>query len=329
MSDFSGSSGEEIKPMFRSSEEMITGDGISGVALIGLDGRTISGKFIDGEEWTFGDEITGGKTFVDILSTVRFAIDWTPGDWINGFIGIEISEGIDFAFTVEFSEDFIFSLDGILIFISLIDINFNDGMTGADGDKTFVDEISGMTGNEVFVDILSTVWLARERVWGDRMNGLSGICISGKEIFPMFSLFEGIINDDGVLNDGLIGSGISVKFIVGIAINAGDAIFGDEIFCVSKDEILRWDNGFLNLSLSIDGSFGNWISGKTRDVIPSDSGFCLAANVVFVVEKRVLLFRFFIIAFALTVLLIWVELFVAQISIWSLFSNSSFPVIMH
>jgi hypothetical protein len=55
----------------------------------------------------------------------------------------------------------------------------------------------------------------------------------------MFSLFEGIINDDGVLNDGLIGSGISVKFIVGIAINAGDAIFGDEIFCVSKDEILR------------------------------------------------------------------------------------------
>jgi hypothetical protein len=71
------------------------------------------------------------------------------------------------------------------------------------------------------------------------MNGLSGICSSGKEIFPMFSLFEGIITDDGVLSDGLIGSGISVKFIVGIAINAGDAIFGDEIFGVSKDEILR------------------------------------------------------------------------------------------
>jgi hypothetical protein len=43
-------------------------------------------------------------------------------------------------------------------------MNFNDGMTGADGDKTFVDEISGMTGNEVFVDILSTVLLSRERV---------------------------------------------------------------------------------------------------------------------------------------------------------------------
>jgi hypothetical protein len=74
MSDFSGSSGEEIGPMFRLSEEMITGDGMSGVALIGLDGRAISGKFRDGEEAIFGDEITGGKTFVEILLTVGFAI---------------------------------------------------------------------------------------------------------------------------------------------------------------------------------------------------------------------------------------------------------------
>ncbi len=320
MIDFSGSSGEEIKPMFRLSEETIIGDGISGVALIGLDDRTISGEFRDGEEGTFGDEMTGGITFVDILLTVGFAIDWTPDDSINGFIGIEISGGIYFAFTLDFSEDFIFSLDGILIFISLIDVNSNGWMTGANGDKTFGGEMSGTTGNEVFVDILSTVWLARERVCGDRMNGLSGISSSGKEIFPMFSLFEGIITDDGVLGDGFIGSGISGEFRVGISGNAGDAIFGDEMFSVSKDEILRWDNGFLNLSLSIDGSFDNWISGKTRDVIPSDSGFCLATNMVFVVEGRVLLFRFFIIAFALKVLLI---------SIWSLFSNSGFPVIMH
>jgi hypothetical protein len=75
MIDFSGSSGEEIKPMFRLSEETIIGDGISGVALIGLDDRTISGEFRDGEEGTFGDEMTGGITFVDILLTVGFAID--------------------------------------------------------------------------------------------------------------------------------------------------------------------------------------------------------------------------------------------------------------
>jgi hypothetical protein len=71
------------------------------------------------------------------------------------------------------------------------------------------------------------------------MKGLSGIGSSGKEIFPMFSLFEGIITDDGVLGDGFIGSGISGEFRVGISGNAGDAIFGDEMFSVSKDEILR------------------------------------------------------------------------------------------
>ncbi len=52
------------------------------------------------------------------------------------------------------------------------------------------------------------------------MKGLSGIGSSGKEIFPMFSLFDGIITDDGVLGDGLIGSGISGEFRDGISDNA-------------------------------------------------------------------------------------------------------------
>jgi hypothetical protein len=102
--------------------------------------------------------------------------------------------------------------------------------------------------------------------------------------------------------------------------NARVAIFGDQMLGISKYGILRDENNdFLTLGFSTDGILDNSMSGKTGDGISSDSGFCLAANLVFVVKgtvgSAVLLLRFVIFATALTVLLVLVALLVSQTSI--------------
>jgi hypothetical protein len=91
-----GSSGNEIFPLFSLSDEIITGDGISGEDSIGLIVNGISSEFRDREFSGDGmtdiskDEILG-MTGDQILSTVSSTTSGVSGDGISGFKGDGIS----------------------------------------------------------------------------------------------------------------------------------------------------------------------------------------------------------------------------------------------
>ncbi len=158
----------------------------------------------------------------------------------------------------------------------------------------------------------------------DRINGIAIFGRAGYEIFGVWISL--ILKCDDLLR--------AIIFRNGVSGNARVAIFGDQMLGISKYGILRDENNdFLTLGFSTDGILDNSMSGKTGDGISSDSGFCLAANLVFVVKgtvgSTVLLLRFVIFATALTVLLVLVALLVSQTSIWWLFSNSDVSVIIH